>query len=799
MTGSKRLTTPEEMNLVRRLYPTGNHFVSLPVVEARDGSVDRVGVLHFGSASLVEFGGPQAELGSETLPPLEPFLRPFAIVGGRKVYPEGGLVWWRLEDWIPTFTWTDPSSGLTLEGTVFAPLWRDREGVGSHKGFCYVLRAGQPRAGAGGAGAGGAGTGGAWAAPPGDIRLGLDLVWGELVQTVYTSRRLPAEFSVRGDRWTGGPVLEPRSGAGAGPAALAVAFSAPPGEAAWSARTERTERSERTEHTERAERVGRAEGGGPGATVRLEIAARPEPEPGGEPAVATAFYFGTNREGDGARTAAVDLSRRGWRALLNETRSVLAGLRRRLSAASLAAAAAAVSEGLSVSQTVLEARLNLNLFFNYFFAVGRTIDTEELVLVTSRSPLYYVSAAFWARDALLWSLPGLILVDPVLAEEALGLAFTRYFRHAGIHSLYLDGRLLYPGFELDELAAYPIALHHYVAATGDAGILARRELVPKLERLVGLMEDHACPQPGVHLFDTFLLPSDDPATYPYVTYDNVMAWRALRSTAELVRLAAGDVESGGGRTGGAERGQAAGRGDRVERLTAWAAELEARAAAVRESVYRHLVVEGPRGKMFAWSADLAGGSEITDEPPGSLELLPYYGFCPRNDEIWRNTVGWIHSRDNPYRYTDVPFPGLGCPHAEHPFVMSLFNALLGGLPERVAEAVKVLAQAPLDNGLACESYDRWTGEVKTGAAFATCAGFVGYALDRVLGARVRAGVGEGGAGGWPPGRGRGCGCGRDEGSSPKGPGNQDKGTGPISWNRVSRPRGITIPGQGGPP
>ncbi len=652
----KRLTVPEEMDFARRLYPTGNHFVSLPVVEAADASVDRVGVLHMGAAGLVEFGGPQAELGAETLPALEPLIRPFILIGGRTSGPGRGATaspsWRRLWDWVPAFEWRDEPSGLVLKGTLLAPVWAAREGLQSHKGFVYVLEVSGPAAGG---------------APPEDLRLGLTLTWGDLLETVYTSRRLPAALSVRRDRWTGGPVLEPRAGSGAGPAALAVSFSVPGEDVEWTARTDEA------------------------GVIRVEMTARPR---GG----AAAFYFGLNREGDGARTVAVDLARHGWESLLRATGAALAPLRRPVAGEDRLGAAGEESR-------VLGGRLNLNLLFNYFFAAGRTIDTEELVLVTSRSPLYYVSAAFWARDALLWSLPGLLLVDPGLAEEALGEAFGRYFRHAGIHSLYMDGTLLYPGFELDELAAYPIALWRYVRSTGDVAILGRRGLGPKLRRILDLMEEQAHPDPNIHLYRTFLLPSDDPATHPYVTYDNVMAWRALLCAADLLEWAEG-------RDG---------------------AELRDRAERVRASVYRHLVVDGPGGPVFAWSADLEGGVELGDEPPGSLELLPYYGFCSREDEVWRRTVGWIHSRENPYRYLDVPFPGVGCPHSPHPFVMSLFNALLGGLPERIAEARSVLLKAPLDTGLACEAFDRRTGEVKTGAAFATCAGFLAYAMHRVFG------------------------------------------------------------------
>lgn len=38
----------------------------------------------------------------------------------------------------------------------------------------------------------------------------------------------------------------------------------------------------------------------------------------------------------------------------------------------------------------------------------------------------------------------------------------------------------------------------------------------------------------------------------------------------------------------------------------------------------------------------------------------------------------------------------------------------------------------MDNGIACESVDPETGESRTGDAFATCAGFLAYAIDRAF-------------------------------------------------------------------
>ena len=71
---------------------------------------------------------------------------------------------------------------------------------------------------------------------------------------------------------------------------------------------------------------------------------------------------------------------------------------------------------------------NTNLFFCMFFSTGITLDTEELVLVTSRSPRYYVSAAYWDRDSLLWSFPAILDADPERAKEMLSYVFGRQRR-----------------------------------------------------------------------------------------------------------------------------------------------------------------------------------------------------------------------------------------------------------------------------------------------------------------------------------------------------------------------------------
>ena len=47
----------------------------------------------------------------------------------------------------------------------------------------------------------------------------------------------------------------------------------------------------------------------------------------------------------------------------------------------------------TTSQDDLDLLMNRNSLFTTLYAWGRTIDTEQLVGVTSRSPRYYVSGA----------------------------------------------------------------------------------------------------------------------------------------------------------------------------------------------------------------------------------------------------------------------------------------------------------------------------------------------------------------------------------------------------------------------
>ena len=146
---------------------------------------------------------------------------------------------------------------------------------------------------------------------------------------------------------------------------------------------------------------------------------------------------------------------------------------------------------------------------------------------------------------------------------------------------------------------------------------------------------------------------------------------------------------------------------------------------MKEAVLENCVFEHGGSRIFAWSVDLNGHWDIYDEPPGSLQLLPFYGFCSADDPVWKATVSMIRDERYPLSFAGHAIAEIGCKHAPHPWVLSICNSLLSVHRE---EALCHLRATNMDNGIACESVHEDTGECVTGSAFATCAGFIAYAL-----------------------------------------------------------------------
>lgn len=393
-------------------------------------------------------------------------------------------------------------------------------------------------------------------------------------------------------------------------------------------------------------------------------------------------YWGIGFEEVAATTSAKEMLRQGFDYELEHTTQWLLARRK------------------SVGNDRLDEILNKNLFFNFFYATGITLDTEELVLVTSRSPRYYVSAAYWDRDSLLWSFPAVLEMDQDYAKKMLLYVFTRQIRNIGIHSRYIDGTVLEPGFELDELCAPIIALYNYIMRTGDKELLNKEVVKEGVEHILQVLSQKR--HSDIALYETFLQPTDDCKLYPYITYDNVLVWRILKNLIELYQ----DQWSQG-------------------KLEALLKEMQL----IYEAIYKHCVMEYKGKDIFAWSVDLTGRWNVYDEPPGSIQLFPHYGFCLDSDEVYQNTVDVIRRPEYPYSFHGCNIPEIGCSHAPHPWVLSVANSLLCN---RTEQGKEMLLKMKMDNGIACESVDETSGESTTGDAFATCAGFLSFSIIKAF-------------------------------------------------------------------
>lgn len=345
----------------------------------------------------------------------------------------------------------------------------------------------------------------------------------------------------------------------------------------------------------------------------------------------------------------------------------------------------------------LDLLMNRNLLFTMLYAWGRTIDTEQFVGVTSRSPRYYVSAAYWDRDAMLWSFPALLDTDIAIAREALEYALTIQLRNTGTHSRFIDGIALEDGFQLDEADAPIIALAAYINETNDTAFLeAHRDALNFLRDRVASRYDAS-----IGLYTSLQDSQDEYQKRPYLTYDNVLTWRALLDMAALF--------------------------DRLKELD-HSRTLTQRAASLKESILKHCVAlgaPGSTGTIFAASTD--GTSPLFVEiPPGSLMRLPALGFVAESDPVFERTYAWLHSSNYKYAFAGQRYGLPGSYRVPSTTAWAVADHLL--LKQGRERAMQILRDSPWDGGIVAEGLNPASADVASGSAFATAAGYVAHTI-----------------------------------------------------------------------
>lgn len=390
-----------------------------------------------------------------------------------------------------------------------------------------------------------------------------------------------------------------------------------------------------------------------------------------------AFYITVNSDMDGASTTLIHFRRKGYSRIYSELSNWLK------------------SKAVAYDKDILLQRLlNENMFFNYFFAIGKDIESDRYAALTSRSPRYYVSGAFWERDSFLWSFPAIKLIDSEFYLSLCRDMMLMHAKNAGDHAHYIDGTVLYPGFELDEAASYFILLGDMDDIDDDI-LRALDSVFTRIER------EYDC---DAGLYSTFLMPSDDPSEYPFLTIDNVILWRGLNNLLKVYQ-----------RMGFVEKAELV--SNRIE--------------GIYNGIYAYLVKEIDGKRIFVWSGDGKGNYSLYNDPPGNLGLLHHYGFIDSSEELFRDTINYYYS--NKYRYycDASKIKELACDHhPKTPSGLGLCGSILNPLLQD--QAILWLKAANMDFGLLCESFDRDSGEAKTGVGFATGSGYLAFALYQAL-------------------------------------------------------------------
>jgi uncharacterized protein len=371
-----------------------------------------------------------------------------------------------------------------------------------------------------------------------------------------------------------------------------------------------------------------------------------------------AFYIACAPERDSAMAIVNVLRRRGWRDLLTVTREGLRALEQ------------------STGNDNVDRLINRNLLFAYFFAAARALDDAHYYVVRTRAPWHSTGATIRDWEALMWTIPAVQLADPGLARELLMRVCELHGYAPGRGSNYLDGTLFAPGFNVESVAAYAIAIDRYIRDASDDRIVDDPIIADTLYLVgedIGRRRDERVP-----LYSTDVTLSGKTAPMPFTLHGNAAVAQALDVLKRTL-----DEETA----------------SRIEDPEV-----------VRAALRRHFVVNG----SYVSAVDLTGGSVAADDPSASMLWLPFFDAVSREDSTYRRTAKSLD--------TGIHL-ALQCAR------------LLGPESKSVLEWLR---RAPLDGGLAAEVVDA-DGKAVANGGDAALSGLVAWSAwyaVHALGQRV---------------------------------------------------------------
>ena len=177
-------------------------------------------------------------------------------------------------------------------------------------------------------------------------------------------------------------------------------------------------------------------------------------------------------------------------------------------------------------------------------------------------------------------------------------------------------------------------------------------------------------------------PSDDATQLPFHVPSNAMAVVCLRGIGKLLT------------TTGA---------------TVLAADATHLADEIDAGIQQHAIAHHPtHGEILAYEIDGYGSRILMDDANvPSLLALPYLGYCPKDDPLYRRTRGFILSPDNPYFSHGNAGRGVGGPHVGPGWIWPLsmiIQALTSDCDEEIRDCLGQLKQTHAGTGFIHESF-----------------------------------------------------------------------------------------------
>lgn len=162
-------------------------------------------------------------------------------------------------------------------------------------------------------------------------------------------------------------------------------------------------------------------------------------------------------------------------------------------------------------------------------------------------------------------------------------------------------------------------------------------------------------------------PSDDACQYGYLVPANMFAVVVLGYLEEIAKEVLGD-----------------------EQLAHRAIKLQAE---IQAGIEEFAKVEHPKfGTIYAYETDGLGNYNLMDDANvPSLLSIPYLGYVPNTDKVYKNTRKFILSPDNPYFYSGQCASGVGSPHTPHRYIWHIALAIQGLTAETQDEKKEILA------------------------------------------------------------------------------------------------------------